>query len=146
MKLPLRGRKPKDQKMHRFDGGRDSESQASVLGEVVWKGCQWPSCQGGLTSPRRLAPLCTSACAPGLGATRGPGAVFGCLTIKGLRAWLLTSLWPPPPTTGLEVTGGEASPAVDQPRTLHSCLEPAFQLWWPPYPPPQRLRGTLSKL
>lgn len=77
------------------------------------------------------------------------GALVLCL---GVRAWLLTSLWAPPPTTRLEVTGGEISPAVDQPETLHSYPEPVFQLWWPPYSskaqrhPRQALKGRSTKL
>lgn len=53
--------------------------------------------------PSLLAPLC-------LGATRGPGAVFGCQSLA------LDQLWAPPPTTRLEVTGGEISPARDSPQ------------------------------
>lgn len=76
--------------------------------------------------PFLLAPR---LCIPGLEATRGPGAVFGCLMIKGLRIYLLTSLWVPSPTNPVD----EASPAVNQPGGLQGCLEPVFQLWLPPY-------------
>lgn len=91
--------------------------------------CQWPSC---LTCP----PCCTTL----------PGAVFGCQSLA------LDQPVGSPTYHTIGVTGGEISPAVDQPETLHSYLEPVFQLWWPPYSskaqrhPRQALKDRSTKL